>query len=228
MGQIFCTRSDDAQSFPETFTSKSLGQSAKHVEENGDENDLGAEWRQDTFSLWPGLEKQLDILFTSLDLNETGHLSYSTLEPVLRHQLMQIGLMEYISRYANEDGSLNPQYITHYLHKFQIDLNSPLSLTSWKNLMLSWILYVQDSQHRDIEQWQYSMKALEDKQAAEYQVCFFFVLRSIFFSFFSSSCFILYLFLQFALAKFQDSYLQRLEKYYKTVEADHIKDKEYR
>lgn len=64
------------------------------------------EARADTFQLWPGIEEQLELSFSSIDINGDEELSYTTLEPVLRHHLMQAGLIEYVTRFSRPDGTL--------------------------------------------------------------------------------------------------------------------------
>lgn len=165
------------------------------------EEEPGAEERADTFPLWPGLDHQLELAFHSLDLDETGLLPYSTLEPVLRHQLMQIGLIEYVTRFALPDGRLDDSYVRSYLNEYQVDLTRELDIIDWKNMMLAWIRCVQDAQYEDIDKWQKSVTSMQEAQSREYQT---------------------------AMRQFQQHYINQLEQYYRAVDEVHKKEEEYR
>lgn len=164
MGQGQSSRGGDAQDASHFAFTADAEQKTDHT------NEPGAEERADTFTLWPGLDHQLELAFHSLDLDETGLLPYSTLEPVLRHQLMQIGLIEYVTRFALPDGRLDENVVRHYLDAFRVDLNRELNIIDWKNLMLAWIRRVQDAQYEDIDRWQKSVASMQEAQAREYQV----------------------------------------------------------
>lgn len=157
--------------------------------------------RGDQLTLWPGLETQLELSFNSLDVEGEGALPYDTLEPALRHHLMQIGLIEYVTRFALPDGKLDEKEITNYLHEYKIDLNQDLDVLDWKNLMLCWIRRVEHAQHDDICNWQDSMRALQESQVHEYQI---------------------------AMKQFQQHYINQLEAYYRAVDSVHQKEEQYR
>lgn len=128
------------------------------------------ESRRDIFSLWPGLEYHLELSFNSLDADQRGLLSYEILEPVLRHHLMQVGLIEYVTRFATPDGKLDEKEVDAYLVEYGINLGNDLDILDWKNLMLAWIRRVHGAQEEDIENWQNAIKKMQEEQAEKYQV----------------------------------------------------------
>lgn len=131
---------------------------------------IAEESRHDLFALWPGLDYHLELSFNSLDSEQKGILSYDVLEPVLRHHLMQLGLIEYVTRLATPEGKLQPFEVNRYLMDYGIDLEKGLDILDWKNLMLAWIRRVNDVQEDDIENWQNSVRHMQEQQATNYQV----------------------------------------------------------
>lgn len=60
--------------------------------------------KREIYTLYPGLEQQLEMAFSCHDVEGTLALPYATLEPVIRHLLMQYGLIEYVTRFSKESG----------------------------------------------------------------------------------------------------------------------------
>lgn len=128
------------------------------------------ESRADAFSLWPGLDYHLDLSFNSLDTTEQGVLTYEELEPLLRHHLMQIGLIEYLARFATPEGQLRQAEVSEYLSEYGVDVRKPLTKKDWKNLMLAWIRRVSEAQAADIESWRNDLREMQKEQSKKYQV----------------------------------------------------------
>lgn len=128
------------------------------------------ETRANLFALWPGLEYHLELSFNSLDLEREGLVDYETLEPALRHHLLQIGLIEYITRFVTSEGALDLEAVESYLASYKLDVKEKLDIIDWKNLMLAWICRVQQAQQEDIERWQTSLKERQEEQAGKYKV----------------------------------------------------------
>lgn len=65
--------------------------------------------KREIYTLYPGLEQQLEMAFSCHDIEGTLTLPYATLEPVIRHLLMQYGLIEYVTRFSKESGKCTGQ-----------------------------------------------------------------------------------------------------------------------
>lgn len=65
--------------------------------------------KREIYTLYPGLEQQLEMAFSCHDVEGTLTLPYATLEPVIRHLLMQYGLIEYVTRFSKESGKCTRQ-----------------------------------------------------------------------------------------------------------------------
>lgn len=92
---VICTdRPLKVQKF--TFLSAKMGQTLTTQEKYNIKREI--------YTLYPGLEQQLEMAFSCHDLEGKGVLPYTTLEPVIRHLLMQYGLIEYVTRFSQESG----------------------------------------------------------------------------------------------------------------------------
>lgn len=60
--------------------------------------------KREIYTLYPGLEQQLEMAFSCHDVEGKLTLPYETLEPVIRHLLMQYGLIEYVTRFSKDSG----------------------------------------------------------------------------------------------------------------------------
>lgn len=148
-------------------------------------------------SMWPGLEDQLVQSYLCHDVAEENAVPYDVLEPVLRHHLMQCGLIEFISRFVTEEGALDSFCVAPYLKRYKLSLANPLTLQDWKHLCLAWIQLVQDSQAKDVSTWQKDLKSLQTKQINDFKN---------------------------SMILFQHHYLDSLEEYYNSIEDEHVKE----
>lgn len=64
--------------------------------------------KREIYTLYPGLEQQLEMAFSCHDVEGRLALPYTTLEPVIRHLLMQYGLIEYVTRFSKDSGETYP------------------------------------------------------------------------------------------------------------------------
>lgn len=83
---------------------------------------------------------------------------------------MQVGLIEYVTRFATPQGKLQTYEVENYLTEYGVNIEKDLDVLDWKNLMLAWIRRVHDAQEDDIENWQDSVRQMQEEQAAKYQV----------------------------------------------------------
>jgi len=171
-----------------------MGNSQVKSTEREKKNSVEDQIAQYLFGLWPGLEDQLVQSYLCHDVEGVDSVPYDVLEPVLRHHLMQCGLIEYVTRFANPEGTLNTKAVAPYLKECGINLSKPLSMENWKKLNLAWIALVQDTQAEDVSRWQQDLQLLQDKQTQEYKK---------------------------SMELFQEEYLRSLEGYYKAIEAEH-------
>lgn len=153
------------------------------------------------FALWPGLEYHLELSFLSLDPDGLGVLPYKTLEPLLRHHILQMGLIEYATRFVDEDGKLIAAEVAEYMDQYKIDLNKDLGMNEWKYLVRAWIRRLADAQEQDVATWQKSLKEMQQEQAFKYQ---------------------------HAMVQFQKHYIQQLDSYYKSIDVIHKQEEAYR
>eukprot|EP01068_Selenidium_serpulae_P000538 Selendium_serpulae@DN10891_c0_g1_i1.p1 len=133
---------------------------------------------ENVLSLWPGLEVQLERSFSShatalgYDLEDAlnGYigLPYSSLEPVLRHHLMQCGLIEYMTRLVTDEGALPLEGIIEALETMGVN-HTNLNISDWKNVVTAWISRVQQLQTEDLSNWNDEMREMQARQAEEYE-----------------------------------------------------------
>lgn len=154
------------------------------------------------FRMWPGLEEQLELSFASLDIDSCGLVYYEALEPMLRHHLMQMGLLEMVARLVNnETGALDLNHIDHYLKEYGVKIDEELDLNDWKLLCAAWIRRIMDLHEETEQKWRDEMALLQIQQSQKYQE---------------------------ALHRFQENYLSQLSNYYNSIDAAHKKEEEYR
>lgn len=128
---------------------------------------------QDIYAMYPGLEQQLEMAFTCHDLENSGKLPYTTLEPVVRHLLMQYGLIEYVTRFSKESGELDAKHIRTELNEFGVQTrrlcgDCELNGTEFKNLAVVWLRKILDTHADDQAEWMAKLRADQEQQCESY------------------------------------------------------------
>lgn len=129
--------------------------------------------KREIYTLYPGLEQQLEMAFSCHDVEGRLALPYATLEPVIRHLLMQYGLIEYVTRFSKESGALDPSHVRHELAEFGVptsrlfgDVN--LSVDDFKSLAVVWLKKILDTHADDQAEWMEKLRADQEEQSANY------------------------------------------------------------
>lgn len=126
--------------------------------------------RQSIYASYPGLEKQLDMVFACHDINKEGKLPYTTIEMLLRHFLMQCGFMEYVCRFVDENGKLDLKHVEKYisnkkfLYKLKCCGEVMLTLEEMKNLVIIFLKKIADTHAEDQNEWLEKMKISQEEQ----------------------------------------------------------------
>ncbi|CBZ55243.1 conserved hypothetical protein [Neospora caninum Liverpool] len=129
--------------------------------------------KREVYMLYPGLEQQLEMAFTCHDLQHEGKLPYTTLEPIIRHLLMQYGLIEYVTRFSDSAGCLDANQVRAELNEFNVNTSglccgSSLTLEDFKSLAVIWLRKILDSHADDQAVWMSKLKAEQEEQAEAY------------------------------------------------------------
>ncbi|OEH75823.1 uveal autoantigen with coiled-coil domains and ankyrin repeats [Cyclospora cayetanensis] len=129
--------------------------------------------KREIYTLYPGLEQQLEMAFSCHDIEGALALPYATLEPVIRHLLMQYGLIEYVTRFSKESGALDPSHIRHELAEFGVATtrlfgDAALSVDDFKSLAVVWLKKILDTHADDQAEWMEKLRADQEEQSANY------------------------------------------------------------
>ncbi|KAF8821534.1 hypothetical protein IE077_001925 [Cardiosporidium cionae] len=125
--------------------------------------------KQYIYTYFPGLSQQLDMTFACHDLSTTGILSFSVLEPILRHLLMQYGLIEYVTRYIDENGCLDHKHIRNELSLFGLKVGkSAYTCDDFKSLATIWLQKILDTYSDDQAKWQEKLLEEQKNQVNSY------------------------------------------------------------
>ncbi|EPR60942.1 hypothetical protein TGME49_313380 [Toxoplasma gondii ME49] len=129
--------------------------------------------KREVYMIYPGLEQQLEMAFTCHDLQHEGKLPYTTLEPIIRHLLMQYGLIEYVTRFSDSEGCLDANQIRAELNEFGVNTGglccgSSLTLEDFKSLAVIWLRKILDCHADDQAVWMAKLKAEQEEQAEAY------------------------------------------------------------
>ncbi|SJK86040.1 G2 protein, putative [Babesia microti strain RI] len=119
--------------------------------------------RNNVVSSYPGIEEQLDIAFDYHDPEKAGFISYSLAEPLLRHLLIQYGLVDYINRFTNSQGEMDLKYVADFLYyipelesqlkPLQDNVEVVITAGHLKSLAIIWLQKIADVYHADQAQW---------------------------------------------------------------------------
>ncbi|KAL8438976.1 hypothetical protein Efla_006921 [Eimeria flavescens] len=129
--------------------------------------------KREIYTLYPGLEQQLEMAFSCHDVENSMALPYSTLEPVIRHLLMQYGLIEYVTRFSKESGALDPTHVRHELADFGVATtrlfgDANLTVEDFKSLAVVWLKKILDTHADDQAEWMEKLRADQEEQSANY------------------------------------------------------------
>ncbi|CDJ52737.1 hypothetical protein, conserved [Eimeria brunetti] len=132
--------------------------------------------KREIYTLYPGLEQQLEMAFSCHDVEGTLALPYATLEPVIRHLLMQYGLIEYVTPPPPcplGSGALDPAHVRHELAEFGVATtrlfgDANLSVEDFKSLAVVWLKKILDTHADDQAEWMEKLRADQEEQSANY------------------------------------------------------------
>lgn len=150
-----------------------MGQNASNCCEDAAFTEDIFEVKRAIYAYYPGLEQQLEMAYACHDVSNQGVLPYSTLEPVIRHLLMQYGLIEYVTRFSNEKGALDSKHISRELRAFGVNIrgwNYEVGQTceDFKSLAVCWLKKILDTYADDQAEWVEKLRAQQEEQSMNY------------------------------------------------------------
>ncbi|KAH0485969.1 MAG: hypothetical protein KVP17_002630 [Porospora cf. gigantea B] len=156
---------------------------------------------QDTLKLYEGMEIVLATAFKCMDADADGLVEIVELEPVLRHHVMQLGMLEQLTRICHPNGKINFNEIAAYSRHWGFRLRGQISFEEYKKVAVATLRRLHEFAGQDCEQWVGTMTMLQKDQNAKYHQ---------------------------ALDSFVDSYLAQLKSYQRTVDEAYTKEKKFR
>eukprot|EP00921_Rhytidocystis_pertsovi_P012334 GHVQ01019995.1.p1 GENE.GHVQ01019995.1~~GHVQ01019995.1.p1 ORF type:complete len:299 (+),score=52.75 GHVQ01019995.1:366-1262(+) len=136
--------------------------------------------RTEVYSYYPGLEEQLEMAFSCHDIQDAKQLPFTTLEPVVRHLLMQYGLIEYLTRFSKTEsistdtgkvqgGGLDCSFVSAMLRDFGVRPYGYLDVEDFKCFTIVWLKKILDTYKDDQIEWSEKMRAQQEEQARKYE-----------------------------------------------------------
>lgn len=131
------------------------------------------EIKRSIYAYYPGLEQQLEMAYACHDVNNEGKLPYSVLEPVLRHLLMQYGLIEYVTRFCSEQGALDSKHVSSELSAFGVNIRSLCyeagqTCENFKSIAVVWLKKILDTYADDQAEWVEKLREQQEEQSESY------------------------------------------------------------